>query len=161
MIEVINGDILKGDENIILQQVNCSAKMGRGLAKSIMDKYPTVRPRYIKYCKEEYEKGFSPKDLLGRVLLLNVEPNKKYIANIFGQVDVRKGENDQEVYTEKEALLEGIRKIKEKAEYANASIAIPTYIGCGLGNGNWEDIKSEIEKIFIDTKIKVRFYHYR
>lgn len=41
-IEIIEGNILDYKEDIIVQQVNCRGVMGSGLAKQIMNKYPSV-----------------------------------------------------------------------------------------------------------------------
>lgn len=160
MIEVIEGDITKTTKDIIVQQVNCRGLMGAGLALSIMKRYGNVKSEYQKYRLNQLKSLDSDKELLGNVNYVDVYDGH-IIANVFGQVDIRKGYNDNTVYTDKDALLKGILNVKEKAEKLNFSIAIPTYIGCGLAGGDWGDIKSGIESIFEDSNVSVSFYHYR
>lgn len=160
MINTIEGDITQSDKDIIVQQVNCRGVMGSGLAKTLMGRYPNVRKEYQTFRKKQLRKVGTDEGLLGMVNYVDVYDGK-IIANIFGQVDFRKGESDKSVYTREDALLDGIRAIKEKGEALGLSIAIPTYIGCGLAGGDWEGIKPAIEEIFKDTTAHVEFYHYR
>lgn len=160
MIKIIEGDITKTDKDIIVQQVNCRGFMGAGLAKTIMQRYSNVRKEYRSFREKQLKTLENDEDLLGLVNYVDVYDGK-IIANVFGQVDIRKDRNDKTVYTKKEALLQGIENIKKKAEELNFSVAIPTYIGCGLAGGNWEEIKMGIENIFKDSNVVVVFYHYR
>lgn len=160
MIKIIEGDITKTDKDIIVQQVNCRGLMGAGLAKTIMQRYDNVRKEYRDFRQEKLKEVKTDEGLLGSVNYIDVYDGK-IIANIFGQVDIRKDKKDNTVYTDKNALLQGIENVKSKAEELGLSIAIPTYIGCGLAGGNWEDIKSGIENIFQNSSIDVVFYHYR
>lgn len=162
MIEIINGDILDSEKDIIVQQVNCQGFMGAGLAKSIYQKYPVVREEYLKLFEKikadlpEFDKS----DLLGKTQFVATEDGKT-IVNIFGQNGIRKNRNDKKVYTDESALLKGIKKVKIIAKSADMSVAIPTYIGCGLANGDWSSIKPEIEDIFKGSGVDVKFYHHR
>lgn len=160
MIRIIEGDITKTDKDIIVQQVNCKGLMGAGLAKTIMQRYDNVKNEYQTFRNKELNTLVKDECLLGMVNYVDVYDGK-IIANIFGQVDVRKNRNDKSVYTVKSALIKGIEDVKDKAEKIGLSIAIPTYIGCGLAGGNWEEIKSEIEAIFQNSTVEVVFYHYR
>lgn len=157
MIIIKEENILNAEETIIVQQVNCIGKMGAGLAKSIMQKYDNVRPSYFEFHKKMMNSGLTSNDLLGMVQYIKTH-DKKIIANIFGQEFIRKNRDDKETYTKKYSLLCGIEKVKEKAEKYNLNIAIPYKIGCGLAQGNWEEIYSEIEKIFKNSKVNVTIY---
>ena len=159
-IEIINGDIMKTDKDFIVQQVNCSGFMGGGLAKTIMKRYDNVKREYKKFHKKALKNLNDKSELLGCVNYVDVYDGK-IIANVFGQVDIRKGEGDKTVYTEKEDLFRGIEHVKSKAEVLGLSVAIPTYIGCGLGGGDWNTIKPGIEKIFEGSEVEVAFYHNR
>lgn len=101
-----------------------------------------------------------PSDLLGEVQYVD-NHDGRIIANVFGQVDIRKGYYDKTVYTVTEALLKGVTEVKEKAEKLNFTVAIPTYIGCGLAGGDWNVIKPLIEEVFEGSDVQVTFYHYR
>lgn len=160
MINVIEGDITQSDKDIIVQQVNCRGLMGSGLAKTLMIRYPNVKKEYQNFRKKQLKRVGKDEDMLGMVNYVDVYDGK-IIANIFGQADIRKNETDNTVYTEKKSLLEGLRSVKEKAETLNLSIAIPTYIGCGLAGGDWGEIKPAIEEVFQGSTVNVEFYHYR
>lgn len=160
MIEIIEGNIVLSDKDIIVQQVNCRGLMGSGLAFTIMKRYNNVKSEYQAFRTKQLKKVEADADLLGMVNYVDVY-DEKIIANVFGQVDIRKGANDQTVYTKKEALLQGIRDVKAKAEQLNLSVAIPTFIGCGLAGGDWNDIKPEIDVIFEGSSVDVAYYHYR
>lgn len=159
-IEIIKGNILDCDKDIIIQQVNCQGVMGGGLAKQILMKYPEVPKEYKKYWSKRKKNISETSELLGEVLYLDTYDGK-IIANVFGQDHIRKGFGDKTVYTKEWALLKGIEEIKNKAYKLNLSVAIPTYIGCGMANGDWNSIKSKIEDIFEYQGVDVTFYHYR
>lgn len=158
-IKVIEGDITLSDKDIIVQQVNCLGVMGKGLAETIMKRYPNVRKEYKKFREKVLKNGVN-ENLLGLVNYVDVYDGK-IIANVFGQVDIRKGVHDKTVYTKKEALLRGIAHVKGLADEMGFSIAIPTYIGCGLAGGDWTEIKADIEALFEGSNTDVTFYHYR
>lgn len=159
-LKIINGNILLTNKDIIVQQVNCRGFMGGGLAAQIMKRYSNVKPEYQRFRKNKLKTLIEDKKLLGLVNYVDVYDGK-IIANVFGQVDIRKDIYDKGVYTKKNALLKGIRDVETKARELNISIAIPTYIGCGLAGGDWDDIKLEIEEIFKDSPVDVSFYEYR
>lgn len=159
MIEVIKGDITKANEDIIVQQVNCQAKMGSGLAANIMKRYPTIRKEYIQFCHENRKKEEGADVLLGKVHYFDAYDGK-VIANVFGQEEIRKSNYDKKIYTKTEALLNGIKQVKDKAEQLGLTVALPVNIGCGKANGNWGEIKPKIEEIFEDGKVHAVFYHY-
>lgn len=159
-IQVIDGDVTKTDKDIIVQQVNCMGAMGKGLALSIMVRYPNVRTEYMAFHKKQMKKAGTNRDLLGMVNYVDTY-DEKIVANIFGQVEYAKSKTDKTLYTEEKALLKGIQQVKDKAEALGFSVAIPTFIGCGLANGDWNSIKPAIEAIFEGSGVDVMFYHHR
>jgi hypothetical protein len=90
-------------------------------------------------------------DLLGTCLISIVE-HDKMICNLFGQYNY--GRNG--TYTNVSCLsssviamikmLESIYNVEDKT-HSQFVIAIPYGIGCGLGGGNWEEIKEMLENI--------------
>ena len=160
MIPIIEVDILTSDKTIIVQQVNCLGRMGKGLALSIMNRYDNVRKEYQAFQKKQFKKLGEVEKLLGLTQFIDVYDGK-IIANIFGQVDIKKGPHDKNVYTKEPALLKGIEEVKNKAQALGVSVAIPTYIGCGLAGGDWNSIKPAIERIFDGSNVEVTFYHHR
>lgn len=152
MIKEQKGNILFAEEQIIVQQVNCKGFMGKGLAEQIRQKYPTV---YVEYKKrvELYLKKKKESLLLGTIQFVKVEEDK-WICNIFSQHNI--GYNQR--YTKYEALKEGFMRLKEVAERRNKSIAIPKYIGCGLGGGDWVEVYDIIVEVFKNHEVKLYDY---
>ena len=71
--------------------------------------------------------------------------NKKKIANIFSQ--------KLNFDTDYIAMEKCLRYIKIWAENNNLSIAIPYGIGCGIANGDWNEVYKIIEKVFEDYSV--------
>lgn len=154
MINIVKGNILDAIEDIIVQQVNCKGVMGAGLAKSILNKYPNVKKEYQSFRSFNLNKGLTDKDLLGLVNYVRVSDGK-VIANVFGQVNIKKNHFDKTVYTKTEALTRGLKEVKELSKQLNKSVAIPYGIGCGLAGGDWNIISEIIDSIFSDYKVTI------
>lgn len=140
-MEEINGDILDIEEGVIFHQVNCKGKMGAGLAGQIAKRYSKVKLEYLKKVTNTPKK-----ELLGHVQSIKVGDNK-YVLNSFTQEDY--GRNPNIKYTEEELLVDNISKVVKIASKKGLKVYIPYKIGCGLGNGNWEYVKSRIEDLDI------------
>ncbi|UWS55264.1 Appr-1-p processing protein [Bacillus subtilis] len=154
MIKIVKGNILDASEDIIVQQVNCKGVMGAGLAKAILNKYPNVKKEYQSFRNFNLNKGLTEKDLLGLVNYVRVS-DVKVIANIFGQVNIKKNRFDNTVFTKTDALTRGLKEVKELSKQLNKSVAIPYGIGCGLAGGDWNIISELIESIFSDYKVTI------
>lgn len=138
MIKIVDGDILKAEEDVICHQVNCFGVMNSGLAKQIRNKYPEAYKAYINYCKDSDQKR-----LLGNICTVMCNDNK-VIVHLFGQYDY--GRNKQ--YTNYEALKESLQSILHVAKMFNDTIAIPYNLGCGLAGGDWKIVYKIIEDVF-------------
>ncbi|MCY8083233.1 Appr-1-p processing protein [Bacillus inaquosorum] len=154
MIKIVKGNILDASEDIIVQQVNCKGVMGAGLAKAILNKYPNVKKEYQSFRNFNLNKGLTEKDLLGLVNYVRVSDGK-VIANVFGQVNIKKNHFDKTVYTKTEALTRGLKEVKELSKQLNKSVAIPYGIGCGLAGGDWNIISELIDSIFSDYNVAI------
>ncbi|MED4817662.1 Appr-1-p processing protein [Bacillus atrophaeus] len=154
MINVIKGNILDATEDIIVQQVNCKGVMGAGLAKAILKRYPNVKSEYQSFRNFNLNKGLTDKDLLGLVNYVRVTDGK-VIANVFGQIEIKKNRFDKTVYTKTEALTRGLKEVKELSKQLNKSVAIPYGIGCGLAGGDWNMVSELIDSIFSDYKVTI------
>ncbi|MCY7830321.1 Appr-1-p processing protein [Bacillus spizizenii] len=154
MIEIVKGNILDASEDIIVQQVNCKGVMGAGLAKAILNKYPNVKKEYQSFRNFNLNKGLTDKHLLGLVNYVRVSDGK-VIANVFGQVNIKKNHFDKTVYTKTEALTRGLKEVKELSKQLNKSVAIPYGIGCGLAGGDWNIISELIDSIFSDYNVAI------
>ena len=113
---------------------------GGGVAGQLANRYKNLEEEYRQYCSNynnEYEK------LKGTVLFIQVE--YKTIANLFSQ----KPNFD----TDYEVMRKGLEQIKEVAKKNNLSIAIPYGIGCGIANGNWNEVYKIVDEVFSNYKV--------
>ncbi len=150
------GSLLKAKEEILVHQVNCQGAMGSGLAGQLMKKYPRLKPAYKEYC-DFYSDG-NPKNLLGKVFFYEA-PDGKTIANIFGQFTYGRDKNT--VYTDHDALIEGLVKVGYRMKDTKKSVGIPYKIGCGLANGDWKIIKRAIESWNTTTNDFTHLYAFK
>ncbi|MCC2248905.1 macro domain-containing protein [Virgibacillus sp. AGTR] len=149
-ITIKNGTILHADEHIIAHQVNGLGVMGGGVARQIKQAYPGVFRRY----KTFVDNHSSPEELLGRNLMIVTDGKPVYqydpsdgakiISNLFGQARISTSQKQ----TSEEALKKALEHLVEFAKMDNLSVAMPYGIGCGLGGGNWNEIRVIIEDVF-------------
>lgn len=150
MIECINGDIFKCNDDVILHQVNCQGVMGSGIALDIKQRYPNVFDEYKKVCDENKLPRHSllKSKLLGEILVCSKgESEGKYIVNLFSQD--RYG--NKGCYTDYEALKKCLGKVN--AKFSGKCIAIPYKMACNRGGGDWniviKIIEEELKKCFV------------
>ncbi|WP_168898328.1 macro domain-containing protein [Bacillus sp. ISTL8] len=151
MIKVVEGDILQASEDIIGHQVNCRGVMGSGLAKQIRNKYPEAYDDYILFCKT-----VPSSELLGChqfVFVPDCDTRRfKIVANLFGQFNY--GRQKGVLYTDYKALETCLSELKEYAKEDELSVALPYKLGCGLANGDWDNVVYPmIERIFTDYDV--------
>ena len=162
-IHVVKGDIFNTHCNIICHQVNCQGVMGHGIAKQVKEKYEGVFNEYKRYCDAHAD---NREAMLGEALIVDVDygaavldwlvnKERKYIANIFGQLTYGTG-----LRTNYKALVLGLEVVANFAKEHNLSVAIPYKIGCGLAGGDWNKVNILIEGVFAGTGIEVLMYRY-
>ena len=137
ILNVKIGDITTATEDIIAHQVNCKNRMGSGVAKALMMKYPDVKTRYH-FFNERIEEH----DLLGKVDVFTAwtvdHATFKKVANCYSQFDFG---SDGKLYTDYNAVD---KCFKYLAENTKGSIAVPYEYGCGLGGGDWSIVSALI-----------------
>lgn len=139
-IEIIEGDLLTTDANIICHQVNNKGAMNSGVAKQIRNKYPTVYDMYISSFKKDGLK-------LGECQIIIVG-DKQYICNLVGQDGYG---YDGKQYTDYQALKKGFYSIRDFMMRNNLkTIAFPYNIGCCRGGGDWNIVYELIKEVFSD-----------
>lgn len=143
MIKIVEGDVTKATEDIIIHQVNCQGKMGSGVAKAIRSNFPEAYDEYM-----ELTGKIKPEQLLGHAQV--VQSKNKFITNLFGQLYYG---YDGKRYTSYDALYDGFSYIAQHAKRAGKSVAMPYLIGCGLGGGDWKIVQTMIEQIFEDVTL--------
>ena len=162
-INIVNGNIFDTHCNIICHQVNCQGVMGHGIAKQVKEKYKGVFNEYKRYCDAHAD---NREAMLGEALIVDVDygaavldwlvdKERKYIANIFGQLTYGTG-----LRTDYKALVLGLEVVANFAKEHNLSVAIPYKIGCGLAGGDWNKVNILIEGVFAGTGLEVLMYRY-
>jgi O-acetyl-ADP-ribose deacetylase (regulator of RNase III) len=147
-MKVVTGNLLEVETGLIVHQVNCLGFMGRGIAKSIREKWPKVYEAYRRRCLLS---NVQEKDLLGSIQGITVNDNPLLIVvNLFGQKSI--GTNGLHTdYTAFETGLVKLAQIKsERERLKDLPVCFPYGIGCGLGGGDWGQILPMLEKFFPD-----------
>lgn len=148
-VQIIRGDLLEADADIICHQVNCLGVMGAGVAKQIADKWPYVKKEYVKFCNSKKKQN-----LLGEIQLVAAnggfqQEGDPLILNIFGQFYY----GHDGVYTDYSALTKAFRKMNQL--YKGKTIAFPYGFGCGLAGGDWQDVEPMLVRLLPDCDVKI------
>ena len=147
MIEIINGNIFKGDADIICHQVNTHGIMGAGIALQIKEKFPDVYEVYKEKCREFSKYDINP---LGHVLYCRTRYSNVIIANLFSQIGMS---------TDYSAIKNCLQSIYNDCKKYNETVAIPYKIGCGIAVGDWNKVYDIIEEMLgKDENVKCRIY---
>jgi O-acetyl-ADP-ribose deacetylase (regulator of RNase III) len=152
-VHFVKGDMLEANIDYYCHQVNCQARMGSGIAKSIKTKWHQVYDEYMKKCRDREDEVYHmsggmengidwSETLLGDIQLISVEKNKTVI-NMFGQQYYG---YDGKRYTSYDGFWSCLGKIREEVPHGS-KIGFPDHIGCGLGGANWEVIKTMITEV--------------
>lgn len=140
MVKVKIGNILNCNEDIIVHQVNIYGTMGGGVARQLADHHKGLEQEYSDYC-EIYNKNYS--ELKGKVHYFIADEN--VIANMFSQ--------EPNFNTDYEALKIALLDIKREAKSHKLSVCMPYGIGCGIANGNWNEVYKIIDEVFKDYNV--------
>ena len=162
MIKHIKCDIFESGADVICHQVNCQGVMGSGIAKQVREKYPVVYKEYKRRCDI-----YSPKAMLGTAQFIetHVEYDTPFLGifNLFGQ---EKFGYDGKCYTDYTALYKCFEKVKESLYGAftenkkSYTIAIPYFMACHRGGGDWNVVYKMIKEIFDDSDCEVLICEY-
>lgn len=154
----VKGSLLDADVDYYCHQVNCQGRMGSGIAKAIKEKWPIVYTNYMakfENVQPEYFKLF-----LGTIQFVPLykdyylDKEHKQVINMFAQETYG---YDGRRYTSYDAFWSCLGHIREFVP-EGATIGFPSHIGCGLGGGNWEVIKTMIEQV-LDEDYEVYIYY--
>lgn len=163
MIFYEQGDLLKSKCDYICHQVNCQGKMGSGVAGQIRERWPEVYNKYMEKCvyandwcqNDKFDIEATPADyLLGDVQIIELEEptvSNQCVVNMFAQEFYG---YDGNRYTSYDAFWSCLHLIKEQVPKGK-TIAFPYNIGCGLGGGNWEVIRTMIEVVLADYEVYI------
>lgn len=129
MNKIIETDLLEM-QGVICHQVNCQGVMGSGLAKQIVDRWPSVLATY----RIGLRNGLG----LGNCQIIDVSPNT-VVANLFGQYDYNRGTR-RRLMTKYTALEDAIKIAVTEAERRNLQLYIPYMMGCDRAGGSWDEV---------------------
>lgn len=137
MIKTIEGDILQIDRGIIVHGCNAQKVMGSGIALQIKEQFPSVYMAYLQM----------PMMQLGQISWCYITNNKIFVnlisQNLYGR-------DKSTRYVNYEAIAEGFERITERFSHLlQLPICFPA-IGAGLGGGDWEIIKTIIDRTVPD-----------
>lgn len=145
-MKIVKGDILsgikQGDRVAILHGCNCFHTMGSGIAKYLVDKYPSILEvdKKTKYGNKIKLGGFSKAE----------QDDGVVIYNCYTQFNYGKGKHVE--YT---AVCDALYDVKMDITYnygLDIDIRAPK-IGCGLGGGSWKLVKLIFEAVFPQVTI--------
>lgn len=147
-IEIINGDICNSDTQYIAHQCNCVTNHGKGLSKTIFNKYPYsdiygIRNNYT--------------DIPGTIIVLGDGINNRYVINMMSQFYPGKARyGNDTIVKRREWFWKCLYKISQIQEIE--SISFPYNIGCGLAGGNWNEYFTMIQSFSNYSSIIVKIY---
>ena len=131
MIKEFNGNILDLFKSLnqvaIIHGNNCENNMGKGLAKTLKDKFPRIWKPNTKCTMGDFE-------------IIEVKPNK-YIINAYTQILRGKPNNTFDTY---EIRKKALRDVFKDLKLDHNTVLLIPRIGAGLAGGNWEEIKNII-----------------
>ncbi len=140
-MKIVSKDITTVSEGIICHACNCQNKFGKGLAKSIRDKYPIVYNEFLKFGNSIK----NPRDRLGKNQLVRID-DSLHVCNMFTQLYYGNSKDtgiDYNDYGAIETCLNGLVNIRNSDQ-----VYFPYYFGSGLAGGDWNRISNMIiEKI--------------
>lgn len=133
-VHVVKGNLLKSDCDVIIQQCNCQGVMGAGIAKQIVNLYPSVLD-----ADRAYKIPLSSRKRLGHTSHAWVDGphGRLLVVNLYGQQWYGRGKQ-----TEEDAFERGLCSILKRLNDKGGSykIGLPYGIGAGLAGGDWMTI---------------------
>ncbi len=123
---------------VFCHQTNCFGTMKAGIARQIAEEYPGVEEK-----DKWYMRSNGPGAILGTILPVPCLDRRTCI-NMYSQYKygTKKRMTDYTAMTKCFSLLE--RFVKENVP-KDAAVGFPYMMGCGLGGGDWNIVKSFIQ----------------
>ena len=139
MLEYIKGkDILDGDQQILVNPVNCVGVMGAGLAKQFKFRFPSHFVEYKILCNSGELKP-------GKVKLVQAAQNDYRDIALFPTKDVW-WESSRYNW-----IWSGLNHLHQQMDAEDiATVAFPR-LGCGLGGLNWPTVNAMIKEEFANS----------
>lgn len=150
MITYTVGDALESNDPIIVHGCNAQGVMGKGIAKSIREKWPNVYEVY----RQEYETNGLH---LGQVIFVGASEGfgPPILANAITQDHYANKSGEPGVFVDYDAIRQCMKSVAAYCRHnAFMDITMPK-IGAGLGGGDWNVIEKIIEYELEDFNVTV------
>ena len=154
------GNLLDIKRGIIVQGCNCQGKMGKGVAQSIRDAYPSIYRAYTAFHEKGRLKlgttqncvsvldGQTPWAKLHKDALCSDLPEGLVIVNAMTQNFYGK---DGKLYADYDAITSAFARIRMLARDSGLPVYFPL-IGCGLAGGEWAEVAPRIDTALGDIE---------
>lgn len=155
LVQMVNGDLLKSDCNIMIHQANCFNVMGAGIAKQIKKLFPGAF---------EADKNFpipvGSEERLG--CFSHYYNGHVTIVNLYGQYKYGR----RAVQTSYAGLERGLDSIiahlaSHRASGYTYKVGVPYNMGCGNAGGSWDIVLGIISKIANKYQYPIYIYKFR
>lgn len=159
MITMIKGDLFFVKSGVIAHGCNAMGVMGSGVAKTMRELYPVAFSTYKMYVENSKLQG---KNVLGTINPVRID-DQLTIVNLITQSSF--GRNSNIRYVSYDAVDDCMKSLglfmieTLQTQRKRVSLNMPK-IGAGLGNGDWDVIKSIIKDRIdnvIDLDINIYF----
>lgn len=136
VIRARQGNLLEANAEALVNTVNCTGFMGKGIALQFKQAFPENFDAYLRACRA---REVQP----GRMFTFEtgMMTNPRYIVNFPTKRDWRGKSCLEDIECGLRALIDEVRRLDIR------SIAVPP-LGCGLGGLAWSTIRPLIEKAF-------------
>lgn len=136
MFELIRGDLLKANAEVLVNTVNTEGVMGKGIALQFRNAYPDNFKAYKKACKNGQVR---PGKMF--IYFCSFVSNPRYIINFPTKQHWRSKSKLENIEVGLQALVNDIRNL------GVSSVAVPP-LGCGLGGLNWREVQQLMRLAF-------------
>lgn len=143
------GDILNTTDKIIVHQVNTKGVMGSGLAKTLRKKYDGLFEHYQTFLYNNSKStDYCYDDPLGLCSVYH-EDCDYAIVNLYAQETYGKTGLHTDYIAQQNALLHFRTWLIDNDCYWEGLPSFSTVkLGCGLGGGDWNIVKSILQRVF-------------
>lgn len=137
-MKIIQGDIFKGEWDILIHCCNIYHTMGAGIAKVIKKKYPEA-------FSADLETPFGDETKLGTFSYAQT-PDQKFIVNLYAQRGMGNDGTPLNRNLQYDFLYDALYRLCRKVT-KQTIIGVPYLIGCGLAGGSEKIVLAILEEM--------------